>query len=106
MFAFTFIMSFVFSILGLFELKGAIQEKEVPAIGFILCVLSTITWFIVGFIWPAVATSDVFVSVGYLWTGLAWVFLILSFTCVFYILKFSVKPRTPSLEVREEESQI
>lgn len=104
MFTFTLAMGFIFSLLGLYELKGAISEKEAPAIGLIFCLLSTIIWFIVSYLWPAVATSDMFVSLGLLWLGLGWVFLIITFACVFYILKFSVSKQGGALEIREEES--
>jgi hypothetical protein len=105
MFVFPFAMGFIFSLLGLFELKSALSDKEPPAIGFFFSLLSTIMWFIVSFLWPAVATSDMFVALSPLWFGLGWVFLIITFACVFYILKYSVSKHGGGLEIREEEPE-
>jgi hypothetical protein len=105
MFAFTFLMGFVFSLLGLFELKAALEDKEAPAIGFFFCICSTVLWFIIGLFWPALATNEMFVALGWFWLGLAFIFMVASFTCVFYMLKFAVSKTGGGLEIREENPE-
>ncbi len=103
MFSFTFLMGFVFSLLGLFELKHALNDKEAPAIGFILCILSTVVWFIMGLFWPAVATTEMFVPLGWLWYGFGLIFMFATLTCVFYIAKYGVSGKeTGGLTIQEE----
>ncbi len=104
MFSFTFLMSFIFSLLGLYELKSALNDKEAPAIGFFFCLCSTILWFIIGLFWPAVATNEMFVPMGWLWYGFSMIFTTVSLVCIFYILKYAVSGKdTGGLVIREEE---
>lgn len=88
MFSFTFLLGFVFSLLGLFELKDAITEQEAPVIGTIFCFLAVVGWFMTSMFWTTLATAEMFVPLGLLWTAFGWIFVILGLTNVMYIVKY------------------
>jgi uncharacterized membrane protein len=96
--------SFIFSIITLYDLQEAIRNKVNPAVGAITGTISTILWFIFSLTWTATATTEMYVSIGYLWMAFAFTFLIVTFACVAYILKYSVlmSHKKSDLEIREE----
>jgi len=97
-------LSFVFSIISLSDLKQAIQNRVNPAVGAITGLISTILWFIFSLTWTATAPTETYVAISYLWTAFAFTFLIVTFACVGFILKYSVlmHKKKSDLEIREE----
>ena len=42
------------------------------------CILSAVGWLLFGLIWPAVTTTDMMVTIGWLWYGIGVIFCVLS----------------------------
>jgi len=95
-------VSILFSIICLDELAQAIQNRTNPAVGAVTGFLSTILWFILSQIWVPAVTAEMYVSISYLWMALGFAFLVITFLCVGYMLKFSVTPQKESLSITEE----
>ena len=102
MFALAFLIAFVFSIIGLYEFKQSLKDKESPIIGFICNLIAAISWFVFGIFWPASATTEMFTGYGYLFYAFGWIFALIAFFNVFQIAKQSLKrPARGGLEIRE-----
>ncbi len=97
---------FAFALLALWDLRSAVRDSEMPVLGLLGSVFSAVVWFVLSSIWPAAATAEMYVSVAWLWIGLGWTFVVVAFSCVFLILKSSVKPGRGGLEIREEEPRL
>ncbi len=107
MFIFTFLFGLIFTLLGFFDLKGALTKKETPYLGFVYFIVSMIIWFAMAIYWTAMATDLALASLGWLWYGFAGISLACAFACLGYILKASVKvePEGAKLEIREEQDR-
>lgn len=103
MFTLTFMIGFVFTMLGFNELKEALTKKNSPALGFVYFLISIAVWFVMAMYWPAIATDAALGSLGLLWFGFAWACVALDIACAVLIFKASVKDTGGKLEIREEE---
>ena len=102
-----FIVGFVFSLLTLWDMRSAIRDKSAPFTGLFCSVFSAVIWFVISFIWPASATSEILVPLGWLWIAFGWTFTVVSFTCLFLIFRYSVSGKGKGkLEIREEEPRL
>lgn len=92
MFAFTFMIGFVFTIFGFSELKTAITKKETPFLGFIYFIVSMLVWFVIAIYWVVVATDPALAALSWLWYGLGGTSLTCAMACVGFIFKASATP--------------
>jgi hypothetical protein len=107
MFAFTFIIPFVFYILGFSELREIFRGKEkgmaAPAMGTIYFFICTLFWFVLAMYWPAMATDAALGTLGWVWYAFALLSFAFVITCIGFILKMAVhKPEQSRLEIQEE----
>jgi hypothetical protein len=56
----------------------ALKEKKADVGGLMSSLIASITWFIFGLTWAGVVTSDMFLSVAYLWEILGVIFAIIT----------------------------
>jgi predicted tellurium resistance membrane protein TerC len=102
MFAFVFVLGFVFSILGVTDLAYSVEKKKNPWLGLIGCLIATVIWLPFNIIWTASATSDMFVGFGWLFFSFGIIFLCLTLLCVGLFLKNSAKPEEdPTIRISE-----
>jgi signal transduction histidine kinase len=110
MFAFTFILGFIFFIFGFGELREIFRAKEkgmaAPAMGTIYFFICTIFWLVLGMYWPAMATDAALGTLGWVWIGFALISASLAIACIGFILHASIqKPQESKLEIQEERKQ-
>jgi hypothetical protein len=64
-----------------------------------------VLWWLSGIIWPAIATSAMFVPIAYLWFGTGFIFLAVLVAFVFLVLKAAIETKGESrLVIREVRS--
>jgi hypothetical protein len=107
MFAFTFIIPFVFYILGFSELREIFRGKEkglaAPAMGTIYFFICFLFWLALGMWWPAMATDAALATLGWVWYAFALLSFSFVVTCIGFILYHAVqKPQESKLEIQEE----
>jgi hypothetical protein len=107
MFAFAFIIPFVFFLLGFSELREIFRGKDkgmaAPAMGTIYFFICTLFWFVLAMYWPAMATDASLATLGWVWYAFALLSLSFVITCIGFILYSSFhKPEESRLEIREE----
>ena len=103
MFVLPLMFAFVFSILALAP-RGKAAKSSDPAnyTGIFYAALAMALWWVSGIIWPAVATSDMFIPLAWLWFGIGFIFLAVVFAYVFLVVKAAVAAKRPGeLTVRE-----
>jgi hypothetical protein len=106
MFILTFMIGFVFLILGFFDLKSALSKKDMPpALGFVYFLISMVVWFAMAMWWSAMATDAALASLGWLWFGFAWACVALAIACAVLIFKASAGKSGGKLEIREERTE-
>ena len=67
--------------------------------------ISSIAWSIFGLTWPAVATTDMFVSVAYLWYAFALIFAIFTFYTGVKMLGSIFETKTsPKLSIQNNDN--
>ena len=74
MFIVPLLVAIIFTMLSYTELKS--EKADVG--GVFAMMVASVTWFIFGLTWPAVATSDMFQSVAYLWYAFGIIFAVLA----------------------------
>lgn len=84
-----------------------VSLKEPDLTGLFSSILSSISWFIFGLTWPAVATTDMFVTVGWLWYAVGVIFALLAFYMGLRMMGqiFGVKTRRLVLQDTEKEEE-
>ena len=107
MFAFTFLLGFIFFVFGFTELREIFRGKEknmaAPAMGFIYFIICFIFWLVLGAYWPAMATDSALGTLGWIWYAFALMSFSLAIACVGFVLYLSAhKPEQSHLEVQEE----
>lgn len=107
MFAVTFIIPFVFTILGFSELREVFRGKDKstapPAMGTIYFLVCTLFWFVLAMWWPAMATDVALGTLGWVWYAFALLSLSFVITCIGFIFKASLnKDEQSHLEIQEE----
>lgn len=107
MFAFTFLISFIFFILGFNELREIFRAKEknmaAPAMGTIYFFVCTLFWFVLAMYWPAMATDAALGTLGWVWFAFAFISLSLTVACIGLMFYVSAqKPQQSRLEIQEE----
>ncbi|MFA5365934.1 MAG: hypothetical protein WC325_12195, partial [Candidatus Bathyarchaeia archaeon] len=106
MFVFPLIFAFIFSILTFHSRSDALKRQD-PAnyAGIFYAAFAMVLWWLSGIIWPAVATSAMFIPIAYLWFGVGFIFLAVLVAFVFLVLKAAIETRTPGkLVIREMDS--
>jgi exosortase/archaeosortase len=68
-------MAIIFTMLSISSLEG----RKATLTGFMSTLLASISWSIFGLTWPALATTDMFITVAYLWYAIALIFAVLTF---------------------------
>jgi hypothetical protein len=107
MFAFSFLISFVFFIFGFNELREVFRAKEknmaAPAMGMIYFFISTLFWFVLGMYWPAMATDAALATLGWVWLAFGLISVGCAIACIGLMLYVSAqKPQQSKLEIQEE----
>lgn len=91
------IMALVFSVLTITP-KGKDKPNNVFSgimVTFMSSLIASISWFIFGLTWPAIATDVLFVSVAYLWYAIGIIFAV-------FTLAIGVRMLGPVFNEREE----
>lgn len=97
MFVVPLMMAVVFSMLTLAP-KGKDKPNNVFSgimVTFMSSLIASISWFIFGLTWPAIATDVLFVSVAYLWYAIGVIFAV-------FTLAIGVRMLGPVFNEREE----
>lgn len=106
MFVVPLAIAILFSVLALVA-KGREQSQaesfSSPLIVFLSCLLSSISWFIFGLTWPALATTEMFVAVGYLWYALGVIFAILTLYTGLKMMGDIFNEKQPRLVLKMDE---
>lgn len=107
MFAASFMIPFVFTLLGFTELREIFRNRDKsmapPAMGTIYFFICTLFWFILAMYWPAMATDAALATLGWAWYAFALLSFSLVITCIGFIIYASVhKPEQSHLEIQEE----
>jgi hypothetical protein len=74
MFVVPLMIAIIFTMLSYMALK----EKKADVGGLMSSLIASIAWFIFGLTWAGVATSDMFLSVAYLWEIFGVIFAIIT----------------------------
>jgi len=107
MFVFPLIFAFIFSILTFHSRSDALKRQD-PAnyAGIFYAAFAMVLWWLSGIIWPAIATSAMFVPIAYLWFGVGFIFLAVLVAFVFLVLKAAIETKGESkLVIREVHSE-
>jgi hypothetical protein len=97
-----FIMGFITSIVGLFELATAIEKKRASFLAIMCNLLATSIWFPFTLVWFSSSDLTMYFGFGYLWLAFGFIFTVLSLLSVFLWFRYSIKPEDkPALEIRE-----
>ena len=67
-------------------------------------ILASISWFIFGLTWPALASSEMFVSVGYLWYVIGIVFALFAAYVGFRMMGTIFETNQPQLAIQQNKS--
>ena len=99
MFVVPLLMAIIFTMLAITSIK------KPDMTGFFASMISSITWFIFGLTWPAVATEDLFVSIGYLWYAVGTIFAILTLYMGLRMMgSIFEQKKTPRLAIQNNDS--
>lgn len=102
MFAVIFLMGFVFSFSGIFEVANSIDKKRSSFTAIVCNLIASIIWFPFTLIWFTTADVTMYFGFGYLWLALAFAFLTLTLLSIGLQLRYSVKPEEKeALTIRE-----
>lgn len=82
MFAVTFILALLFSIVALFQIH--VKDLYDFIIGFFSSLVAAVCWGVFATLWPVAATSTMYVSIAYLFSGFSAIFI--GFVFVYIIL--------------------
>ncbi|MFA5365874.1 MAG: hypothetical protein WC325_11895 [Candidatus Bathyarchaeia archaeon] len=94
MFVFPLIFAFIFSILTFHSRSDALKRQD-PAnyAGIFYAAFAMVLWWLSGIIWPAIATSAMFIPIAYLWFGVGFIFLAVLVAFVFLVLKAAIETK-------------
>ena len=70
---------------------------------FLASLVAAICWFVFGLTWPAVATSVLFVTIGYLWYALGIIFAVFTITVGIMMLRASFEADKPRLTIQKND---
>lgn len=107
MFTLPLLFGFIFSILALKpRSKEDKQDQPVNWTGILFATISMILWWVYGVLWPAVATSSVYVPFAWLWFTFGFIFLAVLIAYSFVAIKDAVDSRQPDqLVIRERRGE-
>ena len=108
MFAVSFIIPFVFTIMGFSELREMFRGKDKtmapPAMGLIYFFVCFLFWLVLGMWWPAMATDAALASLGWVWYAFALLSFTFIITCLGFIIRAGLHKDEPSkLEIQDEK---
>jgi signal transduction histidine kinase len=101
MFAVPLVIAIIFTLLSIMSLK----DKQADVVGFFSSLVSAVCWFIFSLTWSGIATSDIFLSVSYLWMALGYIFSIITLYVGMKMLVaiFGEKPTKPLLQMTQDD---
>ena len=103
MFVVPLMTAIIFSMLTLVP-KGKDKPSNIfsgSLITLLSSILAAISWFIFGLTWPALASSDMFVSIGYLWYIVGIVFSLFAAYVGFRMMGTIFETKQPRLQLEE-----
>jgi hypothetical protein len=56
-----------------------VKKKQHSLVDLMSCLIASISWFFFGLVWPAVTTTDMFLSIAFLWFGFGVIFAVFTF---------------------------
>jgi hypothetical protein len=62
----------------IFTMLAVTSLKKPDWLTVFYCIMSGIGWMLFGLVWPAVTTTDMMLSIGYLWWAIGMIFCVLS----------------------------
>jgi hypothetical protein len=107
MFIVPLLMAIIFTTLTLTP-KGKDKPHNIfsgAMVTLMSAILASISWTIFGITWPAVATSEMFVTVAYLWYAVGLIFAVFALVAGLRMLGPAFETKKPRLLVIEEEEE-
>lgn len=77
MFILPALIAIIFTMLAIMGLD--VKKKQHSLVDLMSNLIASISWFIFGLVWPAVATDDLFLSISWLWFGFGTIFAVFTF---------------------------
>lgn len=102
MFAFPMGVAVIFSLLTIIP-KGEDKESATlsgSVVSLMSAILAAILWFISGLVWPALATTAMMVSIGYLWYAIGIIFVAFAIFIGVKMLGEIFRTETPRLTLQ------
>jgi TRAP-type C4-dicarboxylate transport system permease small subunit len=101
------LIAVIFSALTLMP-KGKEKASNIfsnSIITFFGAIIASISWFIFGLTWPALATTELLVTVAYLWFGIGIIFVVITIAVGIRMLNTALEVKQPRLSIQQGDEE-